>query len=260
MRLHTKPAIGLILALTFCPSAEAADRIATDANIVTGLDISDSVSVAAMQLEIGAMADAITSPEVLNAIRSGRHRRIGFALFAWHHRSLPEDVAWTVIASAADAEAVAGLLRRRLATNVDTEAYVSGLAEFHKRRQPGQPDDYGPIGFYASRLTNLSDAIDHGAKLLATAPFAASRDVINIIGEGRDNVGNDAAQARDRAVDAGLTINGMVIVNDEAKLAYYKAEVIGGPSAFALYVRDSSNMVEAMKRKFIGDIVVSAAH
>jgi hypothetical protein len=54
-----------------CTNVGLADDIVTDANIVTGLDISDSIGQHDMQLEIEGMARAIRSPEVLAAIKGG---------------------------------------------------------------------------------------------------------------------------------------------------------------------------------------------
>src|SRR4051812_12729811 len=79
----------------------------TDANIVTALDISDSIDPHSMAIEIDGMAEAIRAPEVIRAIQGGRHGRIGFAIFAWRDGAYPELVSWTIIATEADAHAVA---------------------------------------------------------------------------------------------------------------------------------------------------------
>lgn len=71
-----------VAAALLCSRLGLADEIVTDANIVTGLDISYSIDPDDMRLEIEGMARAIRSPEVLRAIQGGTHRRIGFAVFA----------------------------------------------------------------------------------------------------------------------------------------------------------------------------------
>ena len=65
--------IGMLL-----PSQAA--PIETDVNIVTGLDISDSVSADDVVLQIDGIAAAVRSPEFLRAIGGGPNRRIGFAV------------------------------------------------------------------------------------------------------------------------------------------------------------------------------------
>lgn len=219
--------------------AAAADEIFTDVNIVTGLDISNSVTFADMDVELAGMAQAIRHPSVLEAIRLGQRRRIGFAVFAWHHGDFPEIVAWHVIESAADAAAAAGQIEKRKLVDVELE----GRAQTE---------------WYIGRLTDLSEAIDHAAALLATAPFRADRAVINIVGDGKDNVAEDAGAARDRVVAGGGTINGVVLGVDPTIVGYYRERVIGGRGAFVLSAKESATLVEVFMRKFIGDIVAAA--
>ena len=92
-------AAGIVLACILWSGNAVAETIATDVNIVTGLDISNSISVDEIALELRGLARAIEDPRVLHAIAAGRHRRIGFAVFAWHHRQHPVVVPWTVIES-----------------------------------------------------------------------------------------------------------------------------------------------------------------
>lgn len=227
-------AIGFVLLLT--GSAAPADEIVTDANIVTGLDISNSIDLDDIALELDGVAQAIQDPRVLRAIQAGRHGRIGFVVFAWHHNDFPSVVAWTIIASRDDALAVA--------REIETRALVDVELEGRER-----------IAWYIGRLTDLSQAIDHAQELLRAAPFKTGRSVINIVGNGSDNVGDGASLARDRVVAAGGTINGMVLGDDAAALDYYREQVIGGPGAFVTTTGDAETLADAFVRKFIGDIV-----
>jgi hypothetical protein len=230
-----------MLALVFtllCGRVGLAGDIAADANIVTGLDISDSVTRDDIRLEIEGIAVAIRSPDILAAIQSGRHGRIGFAVFAWHHNQFPDVVPWTLIASEEDAAAVARAIEARLQVNVELEA----------RRD---------VPHYVGRLTDLSRAIGHATALLEAAPFIGERSVVNIIGNGTDNVGEHAQAARDRSAESGATINGVVIGSDPLVLAYYRRHVIGGPGAFVLSTNDAATIAEAMRRKFLYDIALA---
>src|SRR5690349_7204134 len=199
-------ALGLVL-LAAAPAAS--DGIATDVNIVTGLDISNSMQQGEIMLELNGMAQAIRDPRVLRAIETGEHRRIGFAVFAWHHGAFPAVVAWTVIGSAEDATVAARTITARTLVNVELEG----------REQ---------VEWYIGRLTDLSEAIDHADDMLEAAPFIAKRAIINIVGDGKDNVGEEAGAARDRFVGRGGTINGLVLGNDPAMVAYYRDQVTGG--------------------------------
>jgi Ca-activated chloride channel homolog len=226
-----------LLVLTIGRAALAEDTV-TDVNIVTALDISNSISLEQMELELDGMAQAIRDPRVLRAIQAGQHRRIGFAVFAWHHNSFPSVVAWSTIGSRADADAIARTIEARKLIDVELEG----------REQ---------IAWYIGRLTDLSQALDHAGDMLLTAPFAADRAVINVIGNGKDNVAEDANLARERIVARGGTINGVVLGNDPVAIEYYRQQVIGGAGAFVMTAADRTTLADAFARKFIGDIVAA---
>jgi hypothetical protein len=216
-----------------------AEIAVTDANIITGLDISNSIDLDEIELELAGMAGAIRDPRVLKAIQRGGHHKIGFAVFAWHHGRFPQVVSWMAIESAEDALAASRSIEARRLVNVELEG----------REQ---------VEWYVGRFTDLSEAIDHAGEMLRDAPFAADRAIINIVGNGDDNVGEDAGAARDRFVERGGTINGLVLGDDPAMVDYYRQQVIGGRGAFAMAIADAPSMVDAFVRKFIGDIVAAA--
>lgn len=215
----------------------AAGDLDTDVNIVTALDISDSIDPGASAIEIDGMAEAIRTPEVIRAIQSGRHGRIGFAVFAWRDGAFPEFVSWTIIATAEDAVAASERLR-------------SGFRAFAASDLPSPA--------FAPYMTDLSGAIDHAAILLLTGPYVSRRSVINVIGNGWDNVGEGPRAARDRVVATGGTINGVVLGIDPVLMGYYRGNVIGGPGAFLLAAGDRTAMAEVLARKFLYDIALGS--
>ena len=78
-----------------------------------------------------------------------------------------------------------------------------------------------------------------------------------IIGNGEDNVGEEAAFARERVIALGGTVNGVVLGDDPLVLDYYRREVIGGPGAFLISTGEAAAFVEVLTRKFLRDIVVA---
>jgi Protein of unknown function (DUF1194) len=213
----------------------AGGELVTDVNIVTALDISDSIDAASTAIEVDGMAAAIAAPEVMRAIQAGHHGRVGFAVFAWRDGAFPELIEWTTIATAADAAATSDRLR-------------SSFRNFAASDPPSLP--------YAPHMTDLSGAIDHAAVLLLTAPYRADRSVINVIGNGWDNVGEGPRAARDRVVAERMTINGVVVGNDPVLMDYYRGNVIGGPGAFLLAVEDIASMPGVLARKFLYDVAL----
>ena len=215
-------------------TAAAGQDLRTDVNIVTALDISDSVDAQSSRIEIDGMAQAILAPEILGAIQAGRHGRIGFAVFAWHEGAYPALVAWTVIGSAADAQGVAARLR----ADLPIDAAALGSAD-------------------SPRMTDLSGAIDHGAMLLLSAPFATDRMVLNVIGNGWDNVGEAPEYARDRLLAKDAIINGVIVGEDPVLADYFRQNVIGGPGAFLITARDKSAITSMLARKFLRDVAMT---
>ena len=97
---------------------------------------------------------------------------------------------------------------------------------------------------------------------LFDAPDRCSvRAVVNISGDGRASLGNrraantTVAEARGRAAAMDVTVNGLAIVNAEPALAeYYRTQVITGPGAFVLEVRDFRAFEDAIVRKLEREI------
>jgi hypothetical protein len=237
MTRHRRLSLSLIAALLSGAAAgtTGAEELRTDINIVTALDVSDSIDAQSTRIEIDGMAQAILAPEILQAIHAGHYRRVGFAIFAWHEGAYPELVSWTIIGNDQDARAVSQQLHEV------------------------QPSEFGVSvdRMVAPRMTDLSGAIDHAAVLLLTAPFATDHMVLNVIGNGWDNVGEGPTYARDRLVGKGGTINGVILGEDPVLADYFRQNVIGGPGAFLITARDNGSITEALARKFLRDVALA---
>jgi hypothetical protein len=229
--------LGLLLAFRAGAAEPTSAPPGVDANIVTAIDGSESVGGAAMRLQLDGLAAALRAPALLAAIRSGRTGRIGFAVFVWHTAQVPV-APWTVIASAEDADAVARALEARTDVSLHEEALRSHA-------------------YFIGRLTDLSSALDHAGKLLAAAPFPADRAVVNLLGNGPDNMGEPAAPARDRLLAAGATINAVAFGADPELVAYFRREVTGGPAAFVLPDAAGRPLADLMRRKLLLDLVAA---
>src|SRR5919106_4153769 len=99
--------IGLLALLVWPAMA----REATDANLITAIDVSGSIEADEEHLELEGMAAAVADPRFLEAIERGHHGRIGFVAFTWANGEFIPLVPWTLIGSTGQAEQVAGLLR-----------------------------------------------------------------------------------------------------------------------------------------------------
>jgi hypothetical protein len=115
--------------------------------------------------------------------------------------------------------------------------------------------------------TSISGGITFALAQFARAPFEAKRRTIDVSGDGTNNSGDDVRQARDQAVAAGVTINGLAILsehplphnpehtNPPGGLAhYYRENVMGGPGAFVMEAKDFNSFGQAIISKLIAEV------
>ncbi len=115
--------------------------------------------------------------------------------------------------------------------------------------------------------TSISGGIDAAIAQFSRAPFTAARRTIDVSGDGTNNAGRDVALARDEALAAGITINGLVILSDRplpwnpehtnpagGLTKYYRDNVIGGPGSFVIEASDFESFGQAIIKKMIAEI------
>jgi hypothetical protein len=216
----------LVLALALAWLASAAQAApAVDVALVLAVDGSGSIDPSEFELQRQGYAAAFRDPRVIEAIRSGPHRAIAVTYFQWSGPRLQEQVIeWTVIGD-------------------DESALV-----FADRLAAAPRQIFGGG-------TSVSGAIDYGAALLAQSGVEANRRVIDLSGDGSNNVGRLAEYARDDAVAAGITINALAILSDEKLLdIWYRDNAIGGAGAFVVAVADFEAFAPAVLNKLIREI------
>ena len=236
--LSMKSAIALAAILLFASptlgtaQTGAAGRAPTtvDVNLVLAIDASGSVEDARFELQKRGFAAAFRDPKVLQAIRAGDHQSIAVLMLQWTGPPLQEVmVPWTLVKDERSA------------------AVLAAVIEAAPRRLMGGG-------------TSISGAIDYSVKALAASPYRGTRRVIDISGDGSNNLGRPAEQARDDAVRTGIRINGLPILAVEPDLdQYFRQNVIGGPGAFSIPAKDYDQFAEAILRKLVTEISRSAA-
>ncbi len=200
------------------------DGLEVDLALVFAVDSSGSVSNERMTMYIEGHAQAVASPQFVAALGNLPTGRAALAYVAWSNRDRQQYlVPWQVV----DGPEAAARWAHTLRTAV----------------RPG-------AGF-----TSISAAIDFCHDQLMRAAPPAARRVIDIVADGQNNDGAPVAAARDRAVAAGITINGLpVLANDPLLDDYFEREVVGGPACFVLAVRDTATLMEAIRRKLLAEI------
>lgn len=191
-----------------------------DIALCLAMDVSASVSFEEFALMAGGTAAAFRDASVLAAATGGPRRAAAVALLLWSGPGQQElAIGWTRIADPAGAEALA-----------------EAIENAPRLPRPG--------------TTALGEGMAAGLATLARCPADATRHVMDVSGDGRHNQGRDPGPVRDLAVAAGITINGLAILNEEPDLLdHYEAEVIGGPGAFAMECADYIDFADAILRK-----------
>ncbi len=103
--------------------------------------------------------------------------------------------------------------------------------------------------------TGLAQALSFSSRLFRKNGFKGRRQVIDISGDGRDNVGPFPFMVRDGLVSQGITVNGLAILNEDATLEfYYESIVVGGEQSFVESAEDYVDFAAAIKRKLVREI------
>jgi hypothetical protein len=230
----------VVFALAAAAGIAARPALAEDAPVdlllVLAADVSRSVDDKKFKLQRDGYAAAIADPRVVRAMTAGPAGRIALCFIEWASNGEQLVVIdWTAVGSAGDAEGIAGRVRE------------------------------APRSFMGR--TSISAAIDYAMAHLARSPFQAPRRVIDVSGDGTNNSGRPVTQARDEAIAAGVTINGLVILSEVplptnpmhthppgGLTAYYENNVIGGPGAFVLEAENFESFGQLMISKLIKEI------
>jgi hypothetical protein len=208
--------------------AQAAPEV--DLLLVLAMDASGSIDADEFRLQRDGLAESIVHPSVLAAIASQPRGAIAVAMVEWGSPGgAATAVDWMAVRDGASAAALAAAIRAA----------------------PRTRQSYNAIG----------DAIAHATALIAAAPFRAEEKVIDIAGDGPDMRSLvPAPEARDAAVDRGITVNALAIEVapvtrfGEPLRLHYERHVIGGPGAFVMVAETRADFARAMRAKLIREI------
>jgi hypothetical protein len=221
--LHRRRALAWLSGSLFVPRASSATPVAV--SLVLAMDVSGSVSTARFELQREGYTAAFRHPDVLQAILSTSTGSIAVAMMQWTGPELHVTaVDWTLIGDAASADHFAAAI------------------------------EMAPRALFGGG-TSISGAIDYARVVLARSPYQGQRLIIDVSGDGANNRGRPAEDARDEAVRAGVAINGLPILTLEPDLdQYYRRNVIGGPGAFVIAVESYQEFAAALRRKLVTEI------
>ncbi len=206
----------------------AASDTQVDVALVLAVDMSGSMDIEEAQVQRLGYVEALRHPEFLNAVKGGLIGRITISYFEWAGSVNETSVVdWHLIEDADDAAAFADQLASR------------------------------PV--FTRRGTSISNAIFFASKLLAANPYQGMRRVIDVSGDGPNNLGPPVDPARNTAVADGIIINGLAILIRPSGSAvaldrYYADCVIGGPGSFVLPVHKPEDFSVAIRQKLVMEV------
>ncbi len=222
----------VLLALPFLALPASAEEV--DVELVLLADVTGSIDAAEAAFQRQGYAQAITDPRVLDAIASTLTGRVAITYVEWAAADAQDVVVpWTVI---------------------DGPAAAQGFAE-----------DLLAAPRLAFGRNAIGAALAKGTELIETNSLDGLRKVIDFSGDSANNRnGPPVAPARQAALDAGITINGLAILcrgcsgpasgSGGDLVERFEREIIGGPGAFVIAAESAETFAEAVRRKLILEI------
>jgi hypothetical protein len=223
-------------ALATTRSARASTEV--DVELILAVDVSRSVDTEEMEMQMRGYAAAFRDPRLAEGIAGGPLGAIAVMLFAWSDWNIQHTlVPWMRLDGPASCEGFA-----RALDGASRETYL---------------------------YTSISGAIDHAAQQFGQR-FEGLRRVVDISGDGVNNSGRPLAAARTEALERGIVLNGLAVLDRSPQPAallaglppvddYYRDEVIGGPGAFLMVAEGYGAFASAVRRKIIREIAAIPA-
>ncbi len=228
-RRRSLPWVALVWALSLLAATAVSHRATAqtdvDLQLVLAVDVSGSVSEARFELQKRGYVAAFRNPRLLQAIQSGSTQRIAVTMLQWTGPVLQVQVVpWQLISGEASMHALADAIEA-----VPRQLFGGG--------------------------TSISGAIDYAMSLFPRPQVKGARRVIDISGDGVNNRGRPVTEARDDAIKAGVSINGLPILALDPDLdQYFLHNVIGGPNAFVVAAASYETFADAILKKLVTEI------
>ncbi len=194
-----------------------------DLALVLAVDVSASVDFEEFRLMVGGLAAALREPAVHAAMFAGPRGAVGLSAVFWSEAA-EVALGWTRLAAPEDAERAAGALEAA----------------------PRSP---------RAAATALGEGLAASLAQLARLRADAARMAVDVSGDGWLNRGRALEPVRDLARQAGVTVNGLAVLNEEPDLLVrYRDQLIAGPNAFAMPCADYDDFAEAMRAKLLREV------
>ena len=196
-----------------------------DLDLVLVIDVSGSVSTSEYNLQMDGYDAAFEQAAVQTAIENSTGGvNVNVVFFATSAAEWSN--SWTLLTTAAE-----------------TQTFADALGAYVR-----------PSGIGSS--TGIGEGIALADLLLDGLIEDATRQIIDVSGDGQNNTGTSVTGARDAAVNSGYVINGLPILNDVPTLDdYYTNNVIGGTGAFVEAAAGFDDFALAVAKKIKSEVI-----
>lgn len=193
--------------------------------LTLAIDVSGSINKRQFALQVEGLADALQSPDIVQAIQFYAPRSVWMTVVQWSgdvHQI--RSVSWTEVSTA--------------------DQMLAFAAEV--RRQPRH---------YAIYSTAIGEALQFIGMPSERPPELCARKIIDVSGDGPSNEGTTPETIRDQLVESGFTVNALAILEKEPDLqTYYEKNVIGGQGAFVMTANRFSDYPQAIRHKLLREL------
>lgn len=217
--------LGLLAGGEAAAQADAGAEV--DAEIVLAVDVSRSMDLNEIAVQRDGYTAALRHPDLIRAVTAGRLGRVAIAYFEWSGQAQDGAlIPWRII---------------------DTPEAAAAMA-----------DEIEAPPIQRSRGTSIARALLFATVLIEDGAVQGARRIIDVSGDGANNVGPPVTGARDETLARGITINGLPIMASPGTMPdldlYYQDCVIGGEGAFVMVARSGEELAATIRRKLILEI------
>lgn len=207
---------------SFVPFDVAAQtKKSADVALVLSTDVSSSIDHREYQLQKQGIASAFLSSQMKSILKS-----VSVAVIYQEWSSSHKFGSWMLIEN-----------------ELDARKFAASVLEFRRHDEGGS-------------MTAVASAIAAAVDVFATCPYSVDKKVIDVSGDGKDNVDGNMVFAKAKALANGVQVNGLPILDtEEANLeSWYRENVLVGQNAFLEVAQDFQDFERAIKRKLILEI------
>ncbi len=222
-----------IFTLVFCHVwVEVASARSVSLELVLAIDTSTSVDAREFELQRDGLSAAFAHPDVIAAIEGMGDAGIAVTVVEWAGTDSQHRVVdWSLL------------------TDQSSSLLFAANIKAAPRLIHG--------------MTDIGSVIRHSVKELEENTYEGARRVIDVSGDGASSIDSSSGE-RDQAIIRGITINGLVIFNEEYDLGalaevdliqHYSNKVIGGNGAFLMTAQSFADFRQAIRTKLIREIL-----